>query len=169
MNDVSLGFIGVVLGAIIGSATSILTTFINSKNSLKLQKNLAEQKREDDFRTFQRQTLLSLQDNLVLSLRLTIKAYIEDLEHFKKSGNWGESMLSRDLNNELGSTRRKISILIERLENESLRILLKKHESKGTKSLLSKSPEKNQALIQELTADFGEIMDLVGKELRSYY
>ena len=64
MNPESWGFIGTLIGAIVGASASILTTKINSKNAIKIQEEIERNTRKERFRNFQRDNILELQETL---------------------------------------------------------------------------------------------------------
>lgn len=81
------GFIGTVVGTVVGASASILTTFINARNSARLQENADTLQRLERAREFQRTNLLELQEALSQHMRLIGRAHLEDVESFRKSEN----------------------------------------------------------------------------------
>lgn len=57
MDTVTLTFIATISGAIIGAFTSIVTTYMTTKNAIRNQNNIDRLKREDSTRQFYKNTL----------------------------------------------------------------------------------------------------------------
>lgn len=53
MQSINWGLIGTLIGTLIGASVSIITTYLNNKNSFSIQKNNERFKREELFREFQ--------------------------------------------------------------------------------------------------------------------
>ena len=64
MEPLTWAFIGTILGTIVGASSSIITTVITAKNSSKIQRELDKYTREENFREFQRNNYLKLQDQI---------------------------------------------------------------------------------------------------------
>lgn len=121
MDSVIWGFIGTLVGAL----ASIGTTWISSISNSNLHKQASEQERKERERSFQRNTLLELQDALSDVLRMITQAHIEDVNAYRINGNWGNNMISDEVNEGELAANRKASILIERVANDKLRTELK--------------------------------------------
>ena len=83
-----------LLGTIVGTLASIGTTWISGRHAFSLQREAASDEYRERHRAFQRETLIQLQDVLHDSLRMMTRAYFEDTNSFKKSGEWERSFLS---------------------------------------------------------------------------
>lgn len=88
-----------MLGTFVGAAASIATTAITSRNSVLLQVAAARRESLEKHRNFQRETLLELQDAVHDEMRAATKAYLHDGREFRKTGEWGRSLLGEELNN----------------------------------------------------------------------
>jgi hypothetical protein len=169
MNPESWGFIGTLIGAIVGASASILTTKINSKNAIRIQEETEKNARKERFRNFQRDNLLELQEILSLTFRLIAKAHLQDLENYKKGTNWTESKLNTELDNEIADSFRELSIKTERIDNDELRNEISKLRRKMTECLTADSYEAGQGKLISLIKKFDTEMPKLGKELRSNY
>ncbi|MDY0780393.1 hypothetical protein [Tenacibaculum sp. IB213877] len=165
MNPEVWGFIGAILGA----STSILTTFINNKNSNRIQSNLELNRRRELFREFQRDNLLKIQEKISKNMRLIGKAHIEDLSYFKETNKWNHADLSTELDNSLADSFRELSFMIERVDNNELREKLKKLIEQMAKCLFSQNLTESKEEIKKMTFELDNLMEDLGVVLRSYY
>ena len=169
MNPESWGFIGTLVGAIVGASASILTTKINSKNAIRIQEQTEKNARKERFRNFQRDNLLELQEVLSSTFRLITKAHWQDLKNYKNGTNWTESKLSPELDNEIADSFRELSINTERIDKDELRNEISKLRRKMTECLTADSYESGQGKLISLIEKFDSVMPKSGKELRSNY
>jgi gas vesicle protein len=169
MDSITLGFIGTLIGTIVGVSASIITTVINNKNAIRIQDKIEKNNREERFSQFQRDNFFQLQEKLTYAMRLIAKAYVEDLKNFKETNNWISSNLTPDLNNEIADCFREISILIERIGDEKLRIEIALFRRKMTECLIAQSFESANEEMAELTRMFDEKMPKLGTALRNNY
>lgn len=170
MDPAIWGFIGTVVGAVVGASASIFTTFITARNSAHLQENADTLQRLERAREFQRTNLLELQEALSQEMRLIGRAHLEDLESFRKSENDGRSnLLSEELNQELMLSRRKVAILTERVSDDILRDNLKALRQNMSNVLMAKSENESRIMIKEAGNSFEQFMQQLGLVLRINY
>lgn len=169
MNPESWGLIGTLAGAIVGASASIFTTRINSKNAVRIQQDLEQNKRNERFREFQRDNLIKLQDEIANCINLMIKAHIEDLEYFKNNNDWQSASLSEELNKQLTQAIRQFSIITERIEDDMLRVKLYGFRKSINNSLISKNYDKSLSNINDISKSFNGLMQDIGEELRRNY
>ena len=79
MEPVTWGFLGTIVGTIVGASASIITTLITGRYSIKLQKDAISHERNERAREFQRNNLLELQNVLSSHMRLVTRAHLEDI------------------------------------------------------------------------------------------
>jgi len=169
MNPAVWGFIGVLLGSIIGASASILTSIINTRNESKLQSKRERYQREERLKEFQRRNLLRLQDLLPHCMFLMNRAHIVDVNNAKNQKKWREVLLSADLDGKIRISFRKLTIIIDRVSNEKLRKdLMVTHKYMGD-YLFAKSEIEAECLLKKYTNNFSRLMAKVGIELRSTY
>ncbi|OXA93799.1 hypothetical protein [Flavobacterium hercynium] len=61
MDPLTWGFIGTLIGTVVGASATILTTIINTRNVSRKQNKLEIYKRQEIFREFQRDNYLKIQ------------------------------------------------------------------------------------------------------------
>lgn len=170
MEPLTWGFIGTLIGTIVGASTSITTTYINNKNSLKIQKEQENFRRESSFREFQRENYLKLQETFHKTFRLVSLINLEDIKVFKKTGKWQEPGINCENDQNLMSSIRDLIFYEQRIENDQLRGELKKIRIKLSKvnNSLNMS-ESNEILSDLMLNDFDKIMTDLGTEIRLNY
>jgi len=170
MNPVTWGFIGTLIGTIVGASASIITTIIIARNSTKNQNNLEKYKRQENFREFQRDNYLKLQETFPKVLRLAGLLHLEDIKNYDENGEWQKSLLNSENDNNLMIELRDLSIYLERIQNENLREELKKFRNKiSSVSRTSNKSESNDIMADLVKNDYDRIMTNLGTELRNNY
>ena len=169
MDPVTWGFIGTLIGTIVGASASIITTKINNKNAVRIQEGIERNTREERFRKFQRDNFLELQEKLSDGMRLITKAFVVDLEHYKNTNDWASSALGSHLDNEIADCFREVSIRTERIDDDKLRDEVRQFRKKMTQCLIAKSYESANERMADLTKRFDEKMPKLGAALRSNY
>lgn len=169
MEAATWGFIGTLAGAIIGAAASIVTTVLTSRNAIHLQRETDSLERSERARAFQRDNLLEMQDALQDALRLMGRAHLEDQAAFRREGNWGRGMLSDDTDENIRLANRRLSALVERVADDSLRSKLKDIHKRLNRPLFATSEEEAQALFGDATSAAQGVMEHLGEVLRNQY
>jgi gas vesicle protein len=169
LDAASWGFIGTLIGAIVGASASVLTTTINSRNGLRLQKVSNDLDRAERSRAFQRETLLNTQDIVQDLMRLMARAYIADMSAHRQSGQWGRNMLPDELNESMLIANRKMIAYVERVADDSLRSTLKNLHGQISRVGQSESSALAEAAFQTVGPSFEAAMTQFGSALRGYY
>lgn len=169
MDSITWGFIGTLIGTIVGASASIITTIINNKNAIRIQERIERNEQEERFRKFQRDNFFELQDMLSNGMRLVARAYVEDLENYKTTNDWTSSTLSSELNNEIMHCFREVSIRTERIDNDKLRDEISQLRRKMSECLMAKSFESASMRMADLTLMFDQKMPELGAALRRNY
>ena len=158
-----------LLGTIVGALASIGTTWISGRHAFSLQRQAASEEQTERHRAFQRETLIQLQEALHDSLRMMTRAHIEDTTSFKKSGDWGRSCLSEEVNEGARVATRRVSILIQRVANDALRSDLKRVTDVMGHVLMAKSQSEADAALARAYQTGDSVMEHIGTILRSLY
>lgn len=114
-----------LLGTIVGAVASIATTWLSGRSSHTLQQDRGREERAQQASSFQRQTLLELQEAIHDALRLVSQAHIEDREAHRATKEWGKNMLSDEVNEGIRLAQRRVAILVERVSDDDLRAKVK--------------------------------------------
>lgn len=169
MDSAIWGFIGTIVGAIVGASASILTTIINGRKSTQLQKERDNFDRLERYREFQRNTLLELQDSLSQNLRLIGRAHLEDLASYRQNDGVRSNLLSAELDQDIMLSNRKNAILTERISDDELRNNLKKLRQNMNDVLFAKSENESRNKLQIVSSCFEKLMEELGVVLRNNY
>lgn len=164
------GMIGVLAGALIGASASIIATFITGWNSRKLQDDADALTRAQNFREFQKDNLLELQEVLSTAIRLINRAHLEDTKLFNiKSSEKHIPLLSEQLDQEILNSNRRMMILVERISDASLRQNINILRDNMVDVLFAKTEEQSKLAIQNASVKFINVMGELGSILRSNY
>lgn len=170
MDAATWGFIGTLVGAVVGSLASILTTLIAGANTRKLQSHADALLRLERSREFQRSNLLELQEALSRNMRLAARAHFEELDYRRKnSESKTRPLLREDLDQELSESYRRLSILVERLADNQLRNSIKNLRRDIWRVISAKTSDYDDTSFDVIVTEFEKITEEVGTILRSYY
>lgn len=169
MDDSIWGFIGVIVGAIIGASASIVTTILSSNNAVRLQQGADSQERMERARAFQRETLISVQDCFNDALHLMMKIYLTDVDDNNKGAVWRKSPLNKDIDEKHRDINRNLLILSERIADDSLREELSLLQSNILKAYLAPSRKEAETLVMSVCNQSDPFLKHVGSVLRSLY
>ena len=158
-----------LLGTIAGAATSIGTTIIASRNSAPLQSQSSSLEREEKARSFQRETLIELQDSVHDLLRASALAYQADLTAFRDSGTWGKNLLGEELNTRVHLAGRRALLLTERVADDGLRDHIDSLRNLLTTVQMSRDSNAAQRAHFESIELGTSVMKRIGTVLRSLY
>jgi len=170
LEPVTWGFIGTIVGTVAGASASILTTVIAERNRRSIRRDEAANARAERAREFQSSNLLKVQDVLSNTIRLVARAHLEDMHHYKnEQSEPGFAMLSEDLDNEIRLSNKELSILSERIADDSLRENIKLLQAKMTAVLFADSPVESEIALKDLSYAFDESMAKIGIVLRNTF
>lgn len=169
MDPLTWGFIGTLIGTVVGASASILTTIINGRNASRNQNKLEIYKRQEIFREFQRDNYLKIQESTYKALRLVALLHIQDMKNLKDSGKWQQGLWDTKNAEDLMYTVRDIVMYLERIQNEKVREEIRKLTSKMMKVSQSSGLQESNDLLAEINLDISNAMKILGTELRNNY
>lgn len=169
MDESIWGFIGVITGTFIGAAASIITTFISNNNAMRIQQNIDEQQRTERARSFQRDTLLEIQDVLSDALRLMTQAYIERSNANDEGIPWEDTPINNAIDENARLTNRKLAILNEIISDDTLRCELHDVRDKMSNIIRTKSNHEARTAMFDSSNDARIFLKNLGVILRSQY
>ncbi len=158
-----------LVGTVIGALASIGTTWLSGRASSTLQSKKAREDRDERANAFQRQTLLDLQESIHDAIRLVHRAHIEDSAAHRESKQWGANNLTDAVNEGIRLAQRKVSILVERVADDSLRSEIKALMSTTTQVLFASSERQAQFHLDKTSADANQTLEKIGTVLRQHY
>jgi len=158
-----------LIGTLVGAFASIATTYIQSRHSEALRNVVTKEERDERRRAFQRETLIELQDVLHDLCRMVIRGHLEDNAHYRKTGAWGQNLLSDEVNEGQRVLRGRAMLLTGRVSNEELRRSIRASlETLVSLSMARSYDEANRWHIQMNNESPG-VLEAIGHELRSLY
>jgi len=158
-----------LIGTVVGAMASICTTALTQYNATRLQRRANELERAERSRGFQRETILQLQDALLDSGRLATRAHMHDVSAFRLGQNWAEIRLPDDLDEAIRLGNKKLSILIERLNDDECRqrvVMFRLAMSRCTGA--QSEAESNEGFV-EMSSQWEQLSPNLGQLLRAYY
>lgn len=158
-----------LIGTLVGALASIGTSWITSKSSNQIQREKLTYERAERAKDFQRETLLQLQEAIHENLRFTARANFEDYKNSRHTGTWGRTHLSDDVNDGLLNSRRRVSILVERVADDSLRKDIKSLMEIAAEGAFSKSEDEAEHNQMALSKQMTHTLPRIGAVLRSNY
>jgi hypothetical protein len=158
-----------LLGTLVGALASMGTTWLAGRSSQALQQESAREERAERANSFQRQTLLELQEAIHDALRLIHRAHIEDRQARQSDQVWGRNVLSEEVDEGIRLAQRRVSILVERLESDDLRLQVKSLMSAATRVLLASNQNEANHLLIETTSIATNALEAIGSVLRRHY
>lgn len=158
-----------LLGTVVGAIASIGAAWLAAYNSSRREHTKLEEDRAERARSFQRQTLIDLQDALHDAMRLVHRIHIEDQRHHRNGQSWGKNLIDSNLDEEMRVENRKIAILIERVADDSLRKQLKQLMQKITQVLFAESEQEASSALMQVSTTALTVLEQAGTLLRTYY
>lgn len=170
MDAATWGFIGTLVGAVVGSLASIITTVISGRNERKKLAQADSRDRIERARNFQRQTLLELQDALSVHMRLIARAHFQDARFYRENPESNEiPRLGEELDYEILHSNKKLSILIERVFQDDLREELRVTHRQMNEVTWARSAPESESRLLAGSKQLDALMKSLGTSLRSTY
>ncbi|MEO8060758.1 MAG: hypothetical protein ABI671_20810 [Burkholderiales bacterium] len=158
-----------LIGTLVGAFTSIATTWLSTRNSYNLQSSKLSEERAERGKTFQRETLLALQDAVHDALRLNARAHLEIHQASRNAGEWGHGLLTAEVDEGIRLANRKVSILAERIADDSLRASVKAITRLATEGRFLASEHQAELNQQRLASETVLLFERMGAVLRNNY
>jgi len=158
-----------LLGTIVGACASTLATWLTVRSSSKLQEDRVRIERQERTNSFQRDTILALQEALHDMMRLVHRAHFEDRMSLLKGVPWQEAKLSEELDENIREATRKVALLVERIASQDLRGQVKQLAIAAHQSLLAPDENEARSRIEQCSAEFNKTNEALGTALRLHY
>jgi hypothetical protein len=157
-----------LVGTVVGAAASILTTTLTAWNAARLHRETHSTERLERSRAFQRETLLELQDTIQIAMRFVGQVFHAGAMDFKRTGKWGSEPISDEIDEGLRRANMRLTALIERVADDSLRAACRDVHSKM--NLHRPRGERDAAaMFTDAVRASHEIMRQLGEALRKLY
>lgn len=167
MNSAEWSFISVALGTTVGAAASILTTLIANAHQTRLHSREESRRRAEDFKAFQRQNLLEVQETFQEVARDAFALQFAYLKAHNRGSPWGKVATDDDLSIHFARANRRLFALVERVADDALRSSLDEAHKQQIDISLSSSREQFETRCAAAEAPYRDVMSRLGEVLRS--
>ena len=158
-----------LVGTIVGALASIATTYIQSRHSEAQRSVVTREERDERRRAFQRETLIELQDVLHNLCRMVVRGHLEDNAHYRKTGIWGQNLLSDEVNEGQRLLRARAMLLTGRVANDELRRSIRASLETLLNISMAQSHDEAKREHIQMNKDSPGVLEAIGHELRSQY
>lgn len=158
-----------LIGTLVGAITSIATTYFQSRHTQTLQKASTQEERAERHRSFQRETLVDLQDTLHKLHRVAARGYFADLKSFRDTGEWASGLWDDELSESHRLHLSQVMLLTSRISNDELRTRVKESTELLTMVALARTKERAESLFSQVNVEGPQVLGRIGNELRLQY
>ena len=118
------------------------------------------------WRTFQRETLLELQEAINDQARTVGEIHHHDTMAAREAGKWVRPLLGDDLNRRANEADRRVWILASRVADDQLRGEIRRMGEAVARMTLTRSHEESDRVLMEMTELMPRINDRIGQLIR---
>lgn len=158
-----------LLGALVGAATSVCTTLLANRHSERLRSAASADERIERARSFQRNTLLELQDAFHDAIRLVCSAHLAQVRAHDAGQDWGQGLLPDEIAEAGRLANRKVMLLVERVQDDAVRSEIKTVMGEANAVPYCRSKSEASAALDRVTFQSTAALETVGKTLRALY
>jgi hypothetical protein len=151
---------------ILGYFGSLLTEYARDRRQSRRERESRLFAREEQRATFQRETILALQEVLTEVAKYIAEAYSQDREDYKQTGKWGFVHNDPETNERERLTRLKANMLIARVRDDTLRQLATEMMKASTPVALALSKEASDKGMDEMIDQLNKANERMGELLR---
>lgn len=170
MEALTWGFIGTLIGAVVGATASIVTTIINTKNTHALQLKADAAKKSGQHNDFQCENLMKVQDELSSNMRLIFEAHLSDVEHYRANPTSNKKpLLKESLDAKIRESNQQLSIITERVSDDALRSQIHEARDQLTNVVMASSENESVHAINHVTSNTSLLMSNIGVHIRNSY
>lgn len=158
-----------LIGTIVGALASTFATWLSVRSSSKLQEERVRIERQERAYSFQRDTILALQEALHDVMRLVHRAHFEDRQSLLAGIPWDQAKLTDALDEEIRQAIRKVALLVERIADGDLRGQVKNLTMAAYQSLFSPDEVEARTRVERCSSEFTKTNEALGTALRLHY
>jgi hypothetical protein len=154
---------------LLGYTVRALSDFFGHRNIRAREREALQEAREDRLReqhtTFQRETLLNLQEAVMDMTRATAEAHVADMNAYRKTGEWRTTVIPA-LEEGIRLASSHTTKLMVRVGDDAARGLAVKLKAAVKRAVFSEDKESCQSGLSDVFATFDELNDQLGELLR---
>jgi hypothetical protein len=117
--------------------------------------------------SFQRETLLQLQETMFELIRTSGMMHHQDLMEHRAGGEWHKRLYGEDLGERNRAANARTAVLAVRVRDESVRKLVQAVKDSGTVVMLSRGPAEGDEAMTRMSFDFEILNHRIGELLRA--
>jgi hypothetical protein len=155
---------------LLGYGGKSLSDWLLHRRTMERDREAREVARRDQLlerrNAFQRQTLLDLQDALMLLGRTYGQMHHQDVMTYKQTGEWQKHKFPGDLAEESRATQSHTSVLVSRVRDENVRELVQKFKDYGVSTLQCANRELGDRAMLLMATTSNEVNQRIGEILR---
>jgi hypothetical protein len=159
-----------VLTLILGYALNSVSEAVRHRRAVERERearNAETQMKAFERRiTFQRATLLDLQDAIMNLMRTSGAMHHKDHMTFKQTGQWQKQLYGEELSDANRLAMARTTMLTVRVRDGKVRELVARLKGYTADALISKTPEKSDAAAYEMSVVFEKLNEQIGELLR---
>jgi hypothetical protein len=154
---------------LLGYVLRWLSDFLSHRHTRAWERQARQEAREDRLReqrtTFQRETLLNLQEAVMDMTRATAEAHVADMNAYRKTGEWRTAVVPA-LEEGIRLASARTTKLLVRVSDEAARGQVVKFKAAVERAVFSDDRESCQAALRDVFSLFDEVNDELGELLR---
>ncbi|MBK9131269.1 MAG: hypothetical protein IPM20_06475 [Gammaproteobacteria bacterium] len=155
---------------LLGFAASSVAEWFRDKRTRQREREARMDTRQDQLierrTTFQRQTLLDLQDVLMQLVRHVSMMHHQDVMAFRTTGNWQKQLYDDELSEGLRLAYARSTMLSVRVRDGTVRQLVKALKDHSTNAGMCLTQTEGESHINEMTKAFEQLNERIGGILR---
>jgi hypothetical protein len=159
-----------VLTLLLGFATKTLTDWLEHRRNTSREREAREAVRRDQLferrTTFQRQTLLDLQEAAMQATRFTSMIHQHDKRAYRSTGERNKERLPDDVDEGSRLAHARTGMLGARVRDDSIRELIEKLQTHYQEVVLSKTREDSDSAMNETLLVFYQLNQRTGEVFR---
>ncbi|WBL25096.1 hypothetical protein [Zunongwangia sp. HGR-M22] len=167
MNSELYGFIGTLVGTIVGASSSIFATLITNKGNSRNQRRIENFKNNLIVKELQRENCMQAQETMLNLLRFT-SLHLLDIINAEKNSNSPVSF-DEKVNEKCSENIRKLNLITQRFSNRKLADQIIEFRSLCSEFIMIDDKTQGFNLMSEVKNKYEIAFDKIGEELRKNY
>jgi hypothetical protein len=159
-----------VLTLLLGYATKSASEWVQHRRTTQRDREAREAAQQDQLSerraSFQRQTLLDLQEAMMQLVRMAGAVHHQDVMAYRKTGKWQKQLFGEELSESARLAAARSSMLSVRVRDDSIRALVGKVKSDANDAGMCATEEESQVALRSMAAAFENLNQRIGEVLR---
>ncbi|MHB8482037.1 MAG: hypothetical protein ACYDBV_04770 [Nitrospiria bacterium] len=159
-----------VLTALLGYAAGFVSEWFRDQRTSKRDREARKATRQDQLSerrvTFQRQTLLDLQDAMMKLVRTAGVMHHQDIMEYHKTGKWQQQSFGGEVAESSRLTMASTLMLSVRVRDDTIRELVEKVKSHALKAMLCTTEGESQIAMRNMTNTYETLNERIGEVFR---